>query len=62
MSIARVIKKYKVDEQPKDIHYWQSRSFEDRLDALEQIRQEYNTWRYNAQQGFQRVYRVFKRQ
>ena len=61
MSIIKVINKYKVDAQPKDLNYWQSRSFEERLDALEQIRQEYNTWRYNAQQGLQRVYRVVKR-
>jgi len=29
--------------------------------ALELIREEYNSWRYNAEQGFQRVYRVIKR-
>jgi hypothetical protein len=62
MSIAKVIKKYKVGEQPKDIAYWRKKTFAERLDALEQIRQEYNTWRYSAQQGLQRVYRVVKRQ
>jgi hypothetical protein len=61
MSISKVIKKYKFNEQPNDFVYWQSRSYEERLDALEQIRKEYNLWRYNAEQRFQRVYRIVKR-
>jgi hypothetical protein len=61
MSISKVIKKYKFNEQPNDFVYWQSRSYEERLDALEQIREEYNSWRYNAKQGFQRVCRIIKR-
>ena len=62
MSIAKVIKKYKVGEQPKDIAYWREKTFAERLDALELIRQEYNPWRYSAQQVLQRVYRIVKRQ
>lgn len=61
MSISKVIKKYKIYEQPNDFAYWQSKTYEDRLEALEQIRKEYNSWRYNAEQGFQRVYRIVKR-
>ena len=61
MSIRKVIKKYKLNEQPNDFIFWQSRTYEERLDALEQIRKEYNLWRYNAEQGFQRVYRIVKR-
>jgi hypothetical protein len=61
MSISKVIKKYKLNEQPNDFLFWQSKSYEERLDALEQIRREYNSWRYNAEQGFQRVYRIVKR-
>ncbi len=34
---------------------------EDRLKALEEIRQEYNTWKYGPEQGFQRVYQIIKR-
>ncbi|MFH1974930.1 MAG: hypothetical protein ABIJ52_05120 [Pseudomonadota bacterium] len=60
MSISKVIKKYKINEQPSEFLYWQSRSYEERLDALEQIRKEYNLWRYNAEQGFQRIYRIIK--
>ncbi len=61
MGISKVIKKYKFNEQPNDFVYWQSKSYEERLDALEQIRKEYNSWRYNAKQRFQRVYRIVKR-
>ena len=61
MSISKVVKKYKIDEQPNDFSYWQSKSYEERLNALENIRKEYNLWRYNAEQGLQRVYRIVKR-
>lgn len=61
MGIIKVIKKYNINEQPTDFSFWQSKSFEERLGALEQIRREYNSWRYDAKQGFQRVYRIVKR-
>jgi len=61
MSISKTVKKYKINEQPKDFVFWQSKTYQERLDALEQIRKEYNSWRYNAEQGFQRVYRIVKR-
>lgn len=61
MTIRKVVRKYNRGEQPSDFSYWQSRSYEERLEALEQIRKEYNSWRYNAEQGFQRVYRIVKR-
>jgi len=60
MSISKVIKKYKLNEQPNDFSFWQSKSYEERLDTLEQIRSEYNSWRYDAEQGFQRVYQIVK--
>jgi hypothetical protein len=61
MNIRKVIKKYKLNEQPNDFLFWQSKSYEERLEALEQIREEYNSWRYDAEQGFQIVYRIIKR-
>ena len=61
MTIRKVIKKFKLNEQPNDFVFWQSQSYEERLAALEQIRKEFNSWRYNAEQGFQRVYRIIKR-
>ena len=61
MEISKVVKKFKIHEQPSDFSYWQSKSYEERLNALEQIREEYNQWRYHAEQGFQRVCRIVKR-
>ena len=43
MGISKVIKKYKMNEQPNDFAFWQSKTYEERLDALEQIRKEYNS-------------------
>ena len=44
-----------------DLDYWLSQSYEVRLSVIEQIRQEYNLWKYGAEQGFQRVYTIVKR-
>jgi len=61
MGVIKAVNKYKIDEQPNDFIFWQSKSFEERINALEQIRQEFNNWKYNAEQRFQRVYRIIKR-
>jgi len=61
MGMKKVVKKYKLNEQPNDFPFWQSKTYEERLGALEQIRKEYNLWRYNAEQRLQRVYRIVKR-
>ena len=47
--------------QPSDFAYWQAQPPLARLAALEEIRQEYNRWRYGAKPGFQRVCRIVKR-
>ena len=60
MSIIKVVNKYKIGEQPKDLSFWQSKSYQERIDALEQIRQEYNQWRYPAEQGIKKVYKIIK--
>ena len=51
----------KLKDLGNDFEYWQSKSPQERLDALELIRHEYNTWKYGTGQGLQRVYRVIKR-
>lgn len=57
----RSIRKGKLKEQGNDFLFWQSRPFFIRLSVLEQIRQEYNTWKYGTEQRFQRVYQIIKR-
>lgn len=60
-SIEKVIVKTNLDEQKSDFAYWQTKSYAERLAALEEIRREYNNWKYtDAEQRFQRVYRVVK--
>ncbi|MCU0238128.1 MAG: hypothetical protein MUC29_01690 [Pyrinomonadaceae bacterium] len=60
-NIVKVIIKTKLSEQKSDFAYWQTKSYTERLTALEEIRQEYNNWKYtDAEQRFQRVYRVVK--
>jgi len=62
MSIVdkSVVKKIKLTEEPSDYSYWINQPAEARLDALESLREEFNNWKFNDQQGFQTVYRVTK--
>jgi len=60
-TIARVVTKARLGQEPKDNLYWRTQPYQARLAALEQIRQEYNQWKYHAQPGFQRVYSIIKR-
>jgi hypothetical protein len=55
-----IFKKFKIEEAENDFIYWQSQPYTKRLETLESIRQEYNLWKYDNQQGFQRVYRIIK--
>lgn len=60
-TIQKVVHKTTFSEQKSDFTYWQTKSYAERLTALEEIRQEYNNWKYSdAEQRFQRVYRVVK--
>ena len=56
------IQVYKKGEEPSDLAYWLSVPPIERIRALEQIRKEYNDWKYGPERGFQRVYRVVKRE
>ena len=58
-AIQKVIKKTNFSESKSDFAYWQTKSHAERLTSLEEIRQEYNSWKYtDSEQRFQRVYRV----
>ena len=56
-----VINRIKKSENKSDFLFWQSQSFEKRLETLEIIRQEYTSWKYAAKPGFQRILTVVKR-
>ena len=56
-----VIKKVNINDNNNDFQFWQAQTFEYRLETLENIREEYNRWKYGSQQRFQRVYSIIKR-
>lgn len=60
-NVEKVYAKVSVNEQKTDFAYWQTQSYQARLATLEQIRQEYHSWKYGAEPGFQRVYQIVKR-
>ena len=57
------VKKYKLGEDPEtDIEYWKQKTPLERIQALEDLRQQYiNLFLNGVQPGFQRVYKVIKR-
>jgi hypothetical protein len=59
--VSLVVNKVLLREQKSDAVYWRSQSYEDRLAALEQIRQEFHRWKYGAEPRLQRVYTITKR-
>jgi hypothetical protein len=58
--MEKVVKKIKMKDEKSDFLYWQSQPYEKRIEALETIRKEYISWKYDNQQRFQRVYRIIK--
>jgi len=60
-NIAKVVRKVKLQEQKSDFAYWQSQPPIARLEALEQIRQEYHRWKYGTEPRLQRIYTIVKR-
>ena len=60
-KIAKVVKKISLAEQGTDYAFWQTQPYALRLEALEEIRQEYHRWRGDVQPGLERVYRIVKR-
>lgn len=54
-------KKVNIKDVQSDFAFWKTQTYEQRLATLENIRQEYNGWRYGNKQRFQRVYTVIER-
>lgn len=57
---AIVVNTTTLKSSQSDVAYWRNQPYEARLAALETIRREYHQWKYNAEPGFQRVYRIIK--
>jgi hypothetical protein len=60
--MIKTVKKFKLGEEPEtDLEYWLTLTPNQRLAALEQIRQNYINFFMNGNRsGFQRVYTVIK--
>ncbi|GBO51916.1 hypothetical protein APA_3497 [Pseudanabaena sp. lw0831] len=56
--MEKVINKISLKQQTSDFQYWQQQTPQKRLEELEQIRQEYHQYKYNAHPRFQRVYTI----
>ncbi len=59
-SIVKTYKKVRFQEQESDFVYWQTQTYSTRLQALEQIRQQYIAWKYDSKPRFQRVLSIIK--
>jgi hypothetical protein len=67
-KIAAVVQKNSLSQQGNDFAYWQTQPYEKRIEALEEIRNEFRQWEASSredgghvQSGFQRVFRIVKR-
>jgi len=60
-DVRPAIRIYKKGEEPDDVLYWLSRPPIERIQALEEIRKQYNGWKYGPGQTFQRIYKLVKR-
>jgi lipopolysaccharide/colanic/teichoic acid biosynthesis glycosyltransferase len=56
-----VIHKKKLHSKDNDFQYWKSKSMEERLDAIEFLRQSYMKTETDVQQRLQRVYRIIRK-
>ncbi len=61
MALLKIVRKLPIALQSIEADYWRARPWQERLQALEDIRAEYNSWKYHAESGFQRICTVFKR-
>jgi len=42
--------------------FWAQKTYQERLQALADLREEYHQWQYDSDKRLQRVYRVVKRE
>jgi len=48
------------EAEQEDIRYWKSKSPEEKLDAVQELREIYYEINHESRKGFQRIYRVIK--
>lgn len=50
-----------LNDNETDFAFWKKTSHAERLSQLEKIRQEFNGWKYGAEQRLQRIYTIIER-
>jgi hypothetical protein len=59
--MSKRLKKMGIEEaEQEDIRYWKSKSPEEKLDAVQELREIYYEINHESRKGFQRIYRVIK--
>ena len=59
--MEKAIRKLTLEEAEKaDITFWKSKTSEERLDALQDLRELYYDLNNERREGFQRLYRIIK--
>ena len=48
------------NKNQNDFNYWKSKSVEERLNAMEFLRQQYSNYENQLSEGLQRVFRVIR--
>ncbi len=56
--MEKVVKIVQLKDKTSDFQYWQTKSFEERLNAIEELRSQYIKFLKNVQPRLQRVCRV----
>jgi hypothetical protein len=59
--VQKIVKKLNLKDETNDLEFWLTKSYQERLAALEVLREHYVKYFLNGHRpGFQRVYRVIK--
>jgi hypothetical protein len=60
--MEKIVKKYKLGEEPSDLEFWMTKTPQERLAALQILRERYIQFFLNGVRArFQRVYSITKR-
>lgn len=61
--MGKAVRKVSFEEaELSDIEYWKSKTPEEKLDALQYLRELYYTLKNESRKGFQRVYHIIKQE
>ena len=61
MFMKKVVQKGDIKDLKNDYQFWKTKSYSFRLKTLEEIRKEFNLWKYGTEQRFQRILKVISK-